>query len=228
MSSIYVINQNKRASDIHNIPQSISHKPKQVRFLPFECNNPRSLRHICHLPKEARFNCSIPRSLSHIPKEARFNCNIPRSISHKPQEARFKCNILRSMSHIPKQACFKCNIPRSISHIPNQAPFNYNIPRSTSHKQQEAPFKCNISRSILAINHKKRASTVMFLATSLSSKKTTRARSALSNRPHFLWLYRRDNPRGMLEEHEIPSGLSRRKPIESIVHCFYKITLSFL
>ena len=132
------------------------------------------------------------------------------------------------MSHIPKQACFKCNIPRSISHIPNQAPFNYNIPRSTSHKQQEAPFKCNISRSILAINHKKRASTVMFLATSLSSKKTTRARSALSNRPHFLWVYRRDNPRGMLEEHEIPSGLSRRKPIESIVYCFYKITLSFL
>ena len=112
---------------------------------------------------------------------------LPRSISHKPQEARFKCNILRSMSHIPKQACFKCNIPRSISHIPNQAPFNYNIPRSTSHKEQEAPFKCNISRSILAINHKKRASTVMFLATSLSSKKTTRARSALSNRPHFLW-----------------------------------------
>ena len=24
----------------------------------------------------------------------------------------------------------------------------------------------------------------------------------LSNTPHFLWVYRRDNPRGMLEEHE--------------------------
>ena len=24
----------------------------------------------------------------------------------------------------------------------------------------------------------------------------------LSNRPHFLWVYRRDNPRGMLGEHE--------------------------
>ena len=23
-----------------------------------------------------------------------------------------------------------------------------------------------------------------------------------SNRPHFLWVYRRDNPRGMLGEHE--------------------------
>ena len=25
---------------------------------------------------------------------------------------------------------------------------------------------------------------------------------SLSNRPHFLWVYRRDNPRGMLGEHE--------------------------
>ena len=24
----------------------------------------------------------------------------------------------------------------------------------------------------------------------------------LSNKPHFLWVYRRDNPRGMLGEHE--------------------------
>ena len=24
----------------------------------------------------------------------------------------------------------------------------------------------------------------------------------LSNRPHFLWFYRRDNPRGMLGEHK--------------------------
>ena len=55
----------------------------------------------------------------------------------------------------------------------------------------------------------------------------------LSNRPHFLWVYRRDNPRGMLGEHSkslyitnrmhpniqqhptvsnTPSGLSRRSP----------------
>ena len=26
--------------------------------------------------------------------------------------------------------------------------------------------------------------------------------SNLSNKAHFLWVYRRDNPRGMLEEHE--------------------------
>ena len=26
--------------------------------------------------------------------------------------------------------------------------------------------------------------------------------SCLSNRPHFLWIYLRDNPRGMLGEHE--------------------------
>ena len=32
----------------------------------------------------------------------------------------------------------------------------------------------------------------------------------LSNRPHFLWVYQRDNPRGMLGEHEILSGLWRR------------------
>ena len=53
--------------------------------------------------------------------------------------------------------------------------FKYNIPRSISHKQQEAPLKYNIPRSILAINHKKRASNVMFLIPLLSSKKTTRA-----------------------------------------------------
>ena len=31
-----------------------------------------------------------------------------------------------------------------------------------------------------------------------------------SNRPHFLWVYRRDNPLGMLREHE---------PIERVVNC---------
>ena len=28
-----------------------------------------------------------------------------------------------------------------------------------------------------------------------------RLRCYLGNRPHFLWVYRRDNPRGMLGEH---------------------------
>ena len=58
-----------------------------------------------------------------------------------------------------------------------------------------------------------------------------------SNRPHFLWVYRRDNPRGMLGEHEksfsrvLPTsqvGYHAGKPIESVVYRFYKITLSFL
>ena len=59
----------------------------------------------------------------------------------------------------------------------------------------------------------------------------------LSNRPHFLWVYRRDNPGGMLEEHEksyecfpnTPSGMGYQagKPIESMVYCFYKITFKF-
>ena len=39
----------------------------------------------------------------------------------------------------------------------------------------------------------------------------------LSNRPHLLGVYRRDNPREMLG-----------KPIESVVYCFYKTTLSKL
>ena len=71
----------------------------------------------------------------------------------------------------------------------------------------------------------------------------------LSSRPHFLWVYRGDNPRGMLGEHEkslkitsrrrvitsFPSvlptsqvGYHAGKPIESVVYRFYKITLSFL
>ena len=72
--------------------------------------------------------------------------------------------------------------------------------------------------------------------------------SCLSNRPHFLWVYRRDNPRGMLGEHEKSSrckslafgswftsissvlptsqvGYHAGKPIESVGYCFYKITL---
>ena len=68
----------------------------------------------------------------------------------------------------------------------------------------------------------------------------------LLSRQHFLWVYRRDNPRGMLGEHEkscksqaegewftsissvLPSsqvGYHAGKPIESVVYCFYKITL---
>ena len=61
----------------------------------------------------------------------------------------------------------------------------------------------------------------------------------LSNRPHFLWVYRRDNPLGMSTEHEsraegdwstsfssvLPTscvGYHAGKPIESVVYCFYK------
>ena len=70
----------------------------------------------------------------------------------------------------------------------------------------------------------------------------------LSNRPHFLWVYRHDNPRGMLGEHEkdlvnhepkasdlqlsfssvLPTsevGSHAGKPIESVVYCFNEITL---
>ena len=58
-----------------------------------------------------------------------------------------------------------------------------------------------------------------------------------SNRPHFLWVYRRDNPLGMLREHSKSSksskGFSRvlpkyrigyhaGKPIESVVYCLNK------
>ena len=56
----------------------------------------------------------------------------------------------------------------------------------------------------------------------------------LSNRPHFLWVYRRNNPRGdgTTPEHEsiLPTskvGYHASKPIESVVCCFYKITLVF-
>ena len=68
----------------------------------------------------------------------------------------------------------------------------------------------------------------------------------LSNRPHFLLVHQRDNPRGMLGEHEkacesraegewltsflsvLPTSQDHAgKPIESVVYCFYKITLSF-
>ena len=55
----------------------------------------------------------------------------------------------------------------------------------------------------------------------------------LSNRPQFLWVYRRDIPRGMLGFTSFSSVLSTfqvgyqaGKPIESVVYCFYKITLS--
>ena len=52
----------------------------------------------------------------------------------------------------------------------------------------------------------------------------------LSNRPHFLWLYRRDNPRGMLGEHEksavdgflltIPSQKLKKKTCGVYCSCF--------
>ena len=56
----------------------------------------------------------------------------------------------------------------------------------------------------------------------------------LSNRLLFLWVYRGDKPRGMLGEHEkIASVLSTSqvvyhagKPIESVLYCFNKITMS--
>ena len=58
----------------------------------------------------------------------------------------------------------------------------------------------------------------------------------LSNRPHFLWVYRRDNPRGMLGEHEksgvdgflltSPSQkLKKKKPVGSIVHVFDSVCI---
>ena len=63
-------------------------------------------------------------------------------------------------------------------------------------------------------------------------------RFLISNRPHFLWVYRRDNQRGMLGEHDFTSfssvlpasqaGYHADKPIESVVYCFYEMTLSFL
>ena len=51
-----------------------------------------------------------------------------------------------------------------------------------------------------------------------------------SNRPHFLWVYRRDNPLGMLGEHEKPCksrtaslvGYHACKPIKSVVYCLNK------
>ena len=51
-----------------------------------------------------------------------------------------------------------------------------------------------------------------------------------SNRPHFLWVYRRDNPLGRLEEHEktcksrVASLVAYHavKPIESVVYCLNK------
>ena len=71
----------------------------------------------------------------------------------------------------------------------------------------------------------------------------------VSNRPHFLWAYRSDNPRGIVENTNkackswaegewftrfssvLPTsqvGYQAGKPIESVVYCFSKITLSFL
>ena len=63
----------------------------------------------------------------------------------------------------------------------------------------------------------------------------------LSNRPHFLWVYQRDNRRGMLGEaekslaHDLQAFrlfsqhpkwvYHASKPVESVVQCFYKITL---
>ena len=40
----------------------------------------------------------------------------------------------------------------------------------------------------------------------------------LSNRPHFLWVYRRDNPRGMLGEHE--NKLVNHEPKASDLQAF--------
>ena len=64
----------------------------------------------------------------------------------------------------------------------------------------------------------------------------------LSKRPHFPWVCRRDNQRGIVGKHEesvlfksfssvLPTsqmGYHAGKPIETVVYCFYKITLSFL
>ena len=54
----------------------------------------------------------------------------------------------------------------------------------------------------------------------------------LSNRPHSLSVYRRNNPSTRFVNHEpkasdfnISLGYYAGKPIESAVYCFYKITL---
>ena len=60
-----------------------------------------------------------------------------------------------------------------------------------------------------------------------------RQRVLLSNRPHFLWTYRGDNPLGswftsclsVLPTSRV--GYHARKLIESVVYCFFKITLVF-
>ena len=46
----------------------------------------------------------------------------------------------------------------------------------------------------------------------------------LSNRPHFLWVYRRDNPRGMLGEHE--KKLVNHEPKASDLQAFRVCTYS--
>ena len=54
-----------------------------------------------------------------------------------------------------------------------------------------------------------------------------------SNRPHFLWVYRRDNPRGIFGSwftsflSVLPTsqvGYHAGKPIESVVYCLDKLT----
>ena len=59
----------------------------------------------------------------------------------------------------------------------------------------------------------------------------------LSNRPHFLWVYRRDNPSGMLGEHEKSwrswrifadysiSKVEKKKTVGSIVHVFDSVCI---
>ena len=60
-----------------------------------------------------------------------------------------------------------------------------------------------------------------------------RQRVLLSNRPHFIWTYRGDNPLGSWVtsfSSVLPTsrvGYHAGKPIESVVYCFYKINLSF-
>ena len=70
---------------------------------------------------------------------------------------------------------------------------------------------------------------------------TLKPRNYLSSRPHFLWVYRRDRDVGRTREkfvnHEPKESDLQAfrvffqhphhagKPIESVVYCFYKITL---
>ena len=60
--------------------------------------------------------------------------------------------------------------------------------------------KMNVHKQadVISLNYRSWPRFLPLIANFLLSKNS----QYLSNRPHFLWVYRRDNPRGMLGEHE--------------------------